>query len=343
MYGVGNSFISEDLQALLAASGSGRWLVTGGAGFIGSHIAECLLENGREVVILDNLSTGQRANIEFLKKAFPEGLDFIEGDIRDSEILSKAMNGVSFVLHQAGLGSVPRSIVNPMASHESNVIGFLNVMSHAVQKKIARVVYASSSSVYGDSPVLPKKEQITGAPLSPYAATKAIDEVYAATFALGFGLTTIGLRYFNVFGPRQNPNGPYAAVIPRWIDDLRNNRAPTINGDGTTSRDFCFVANAVEANLRAALTPSIAGFHFCNIACGEQIDLTSLAGILREEVGQALAFDPPEPKYGPFRAGDVRHSLADVSKAKELFGYEPRTRAIDGLRYTAKAELGRQR
>lgn len=337
MYGrSGNSFITSELTAALRAQ-SRRWLVTGGAGFIGSHLVECLLSNNQQVVVLDNFATGFKSNLDAVVGDSKERLQLIEGDIRDTAAVAESMNGVDMVLHQAALGSVPRSMVDPLTSHAVNVTGTLNIFIEAAKHKFPRIVYASSSSVYGDSPTLPKIENELGSPLSPYAATKAINEVYAKTYSLGFGLSSVGLRYFNVFGPRQDPNGPYAAVIPKWIAEYKQGRAPTIHGDGLTSRDFCFITNVVEANLRAALFTKMPGYHLCNIACGQQIDLNKLAEVLRTEIGHVLGRELPAAEHGPFREGDVRHSLANVDLAQELFGYKPGIAVAEGLKLTVQS------
>jgi UDP-N-acetylglucosamine 4-epimerase len=306
-----------------------RWLVTGGAGFIGSHLVEQLLRAGQEVVTLDNLSTGYRRNLEEVERAVGEPARrrhrFIEGDICDPATCREACEGVSYVLHQAALGSVPRSLERPADSHAANVTGFLNMLVAARDARVTRFVYASSSAVYGDHPGLPKVESEVGEVLSPYAATKQANEMYARVFLRCYGLDTVGLRYFNVFGPRQDPAGPYAAVIPRWLESLLRKETVWINGDGETTRDFCYVANAVQANLRAATAtdPGVPGEVF-NVAVHDRTSLTVLFETLREllatvepKIAQARA------QYREFRAGDVRHSLADIGKAQRLLGYHP--------------------
>lgn len=306
-----------------------RWLVTGGAGFIGSHLVEHLLRAGQEVVTLDNLSTGYRRNLEEVERTVGEPARrrhrFIEGDICDPVTCREACEGVSYVLHQAALGSVPRSLERPADSHAANVTGFLNMLVAARDARVKRFVYASSSAVYGDHPGLPKVESEVGEVLSPYAATKQANEMYARVFLRCYGLDTVGLRYFNVFGPRQDPAGPYAAVIPRWLESLLRNETVWINGDGETTRDFCYVANAVQANLRAAIATdsSVPGEVF-NVAVRDRTSLTVLFETLREllatiepRIAQARA------QYREFRAGDVRHSLADIGKAQRLLGYHP--------------------
>jgi UDP-N-acetylglucosamine 4-epimerase len=325
--------ISKELRAA-----PGTWLVTGVAGFIGSHLLETLLQLGQQVVGLDNFCTGSKRNLEAVCLLVgPESwarFRFIEGDIRDPAVCRQSCEGVDWVLHQAALGSVPRSIEDPVGSHQSNVTGFLNVLLAARDARVKRVVYASSSAVYGDDPSLPKVENRVGRPLSPYAATKAMDEVYADVFARAYDVGSIGLRYFNVFGPRQDPNGAYAAVIPKWIAALLNKAPVFINGDGETSRDFCYIANVVQANLLAAITtnPDAVNQTF-NIALGERTTLNQLFQILQTSLREK---DPklPEQKpiYRDFRAGDVRHSLADITKAQKLLGYQPTHRIEAGLR-----------
>lgn len=317
-----------DAAALFGGSRA-RWLVTGGAGFIGSHLVEHLLRAGQEVVTLDNLSTGHRRNLEEVEAAVGNEASkrhhFIEGDIRDPAHCREACANVSYVLHQAALGSVPRSIEHPAESHAANVTGFLNMLMAARDSGAKRFVYASSSSVYGDHPGLPKVEEATGEVLSPYAATKLANEIYARVFLKSYGLDTVGLRYFNVFGPRQDPNGPYAAVIPRWIHALRTRSDVWINGDGETTRDFCYVTNAVQANLRAAVASgqTVPGEIF-NVAVHGQTSLNTLFATLRDILAK---LDPEivsvQPRYREFRSGDVRHSFADISKAKRLLGYVP--------------------
>lgn len=306
-----------------------RWCVTGVAGFIGSNILETLLGLGQDVVGLDNLSTGFMHNMELVRAAVGEDawrrFRFVEGDIRKPADCSEACQGVDFVLHQAALGSVPRSIANPLATHESNVDGFLNMVIAARDAKVKRFVYASSSSVYGDHPGLPKVEDRVGRPLSPYAATKAMNEMYAEVFSLSYGMEAIGLRYFNVFGPRQDPHGAYAAVIPRWVAALLDGKPVHIYGDGETSRDFCYVANAVQMNILAATTDQREAVNqVYNVAVGDRTTLKQLfelqRGLLLPRFSHVAA---QEPVYGDFRAGDVRHSQADISKAARLLGYAP--------------------
>ena len=326
------------------------WLVTGAAGFIGSHLLQTLLELDQTVTGLDDFSTGSRKNLTDVERAVgPERaarLRFLEADIRDLAACHAACEGAERVLHQAALGSVPRSIADPLRSHAANVDGFLNMLVAARDAGCARFVYASSSSVYGDHPELPKREDRTGSPLSPYAATKCVDELYAAVFARTYGLQAIGLRYFNVFGPRQDPEGPYAAVIPRWIETLLAGEAPLIHGDGETSRDFCPVANAVRANLLAALAEPAAaqpGAAY-NVALGGRTSLNELFGKLRAALAERGAdVGAIEPQYDDFRPGDVRHSLADLARVSEHLGYEPAVDVDRGLADTVEWFLRRPR
>ena len=305
-----------------------RILVTGGAGFIGSNLAEHLVsipEVGK-VRVLDNLSTGSLKNLESLNEN--SKFEFVEGDIRDYETCLKACDGMDLVSHQAALGSVPRSINDPITTNDVNITGTLHVFTAAKEHKIKRVVYAASSSTYGDHPGLPKVENNIGNPLSPYAVTKYVNELYAKVYASTYNMELIGLRYFNVFGPRQNPQGPYAAVIPLFIQSVLNNEPPLINGDGEHSRDFTFVANAVQANIRALFTDNVKALNeVYNIAFGERTTLNEVFQMIKEVAGSDLA-----PKYGPERKGDVRHSLADISKAKELLNYEPLVSIREGLK-----------
>lgn len=306
-----------------------KWLVTGGAGFIGSHLVETLLRDNEQVVVLDNLSTGYQRNLDdaVMRGGNGERLTFIRGDITNADDCAKACAGVDYVLNQAALGSVPRSIANPIDSHRSNVDGFINMLVAARDAKVKRFVFASSSSVYGDEPTLPKQESRVGRVLSPYAATKHINEVYAGVFQRTYGLETIGLRYFNVFGPRQDPNGAYAAVMPRWMAAMQTGEPCLINGDGSTSRDFCFVKNAVQANLKAATT-QIPGAtdEVYNVAVGDKTSLLELHTMIAERFGVKTA-----PVFQSFRAGDIKDSQADISKARRLLGYEPTHTVAQGL------------
>ena len=308
------------------------WLVTGSAGFIGSHLVETLLRRGETVVGLDNFATGQRANLEEVEQAVGAQAwrrhRVIEASIVDPQACRAACEGVDIVLHHAALGSVPRSIADPVATHEANVNGFVNILVAARDAEVRRFVYASSSSAYGDDPTLPKVEERTGAPLSPYAASKQANELYADVFARCYGIQTVGLRYFNVFGPRQDPEGAYAAVIPRWIRALLTGVPVEINGDGETSRDFCYIANVVQANLLAALTENARALNRAyNVAVGESTTLNRLFEMLRTLLGVEA-----EVVHRPFRPGDVRHSLADIGRARELLGYEPTHSLASGLR-----------
>ena len=302
-------------------------LVTGGAGFIGSNIIEILLKQGVKYVrILDNLATGKMENIQFLLDKY-DNLEFMYGDISNLEHCRKAVKGMDVITNQAALGSVPRSVNDPLSSHVANVNGFLNILIAAKEEGIKRVVYASSSSVYGDNPTLPKVEENTGNVLSPYAATKAIDEIYADVFTKCYGMECIGLRYFNIFGPRQDPNGAYAAVIPKFIDLMKSSKQPTINGDGTFSRDFTYVENAVQANILGLTTENKECFgQAINIGAGGQFSLLELIAILNKELKTDI-----EPIFGSNRPGDIPHSNADISKAKKMLGYDPKISFEEGI------------
>ncbi|HHV77980.1 MAG TPA: SDR family oxidoreductase [Syntrophothermus lipocalidus] len=304
------------------------YLVTGGAGFIGSHLVEELIKRGERVRVIDNLSTGRKENIE----PFLSEIEFIEGDIRDLGLVRKVMVGVDYVLHQAAVPSVPRSVRDPLATNSANVDGTLNVLIAARDAGVKRVVYASSSSVYGDTPVLPKHEGMKPEPRSPYAVSKLAGEFYCQVFYHVYGLETVALRYFNVFGPRQDPKSEYAAVVPKFITALLHGEPPVIFGDGEQSRDFTYVSNVVEANLLAAKAEQVAGEVF-NIACGERITINELARLLIEIIGVSCYL---QPKYAPPRPGDVRHSLADVSKARELLGYKVKVDIREGLERTVE-------
>ncbi len=303
-------------------------LVTGGAGFIGSHLVEYLLTHGARVRVLDNLSNGFRRNLEpYLGTA---AFEFVEGDITDPSACAAACTGIDWVTHQAALGSVPRSIANPLATHASNATGFLNMLVAARDAGVQRVVYASSSSVYGDSAALPKVETQTGKALSPYAVSKVTNELYAGVFGLVYGMKIIGLRYFNVFGPRQDPEGPYAAAIPLFMKALLEGRPARIHGDGRQTRDFTFVANAVQANIRAlSCTGDDAWGRVYNVAVGENISINDLFTMLAEIAGVPAAVE-----HVAERKGDVRNSLADVSAAQELLGYHPEVKLKEGLTVT---------
>lgn len=303
-----------------------RWLITGVAGFIGSALLEELLALGQDVVGLDNFATGHTSNLLDVigNVGGKTRFNMIEGDIRDLDTCRRACDGVDRVLHQAALGSVPRSIEDPLASHQANVNGFLNMMLASRDAAVARVVYASSSSVYGDHPQLPKVEANIGRQLSPYAVTKYIDELYAGVVQDSYDLEIIGLRYFNVFGRRQDPNGPYAAVIPRWIQRLIAGDPCVIFGDGSNSRDFCYVDNAVQANILAAMAPSAATNHAYNVGCGGRTDLNQLFRIMRDELARSrTGLAKAEPQYANPRPGDVAHSQANIDKLTEACGYVP--------------------
>lgn len=309
--------------------------MTGAAGFIGSNLIEVLLRSGQNVVALDNFATGHRRNLDEVARTVPEAFGkrfrLLEADIRDREACSAAVETVEYVLHQAALGSVPRSIADPLTSHDVNITGFVNMLDAARRAGARRFIYAASSSTYGDSQDLPKREDKIGNPLSPYAATKLANEIYAAVYSRTYGFKATGLRYFNVFGPRQDPNGAYAAVIPKWTAAMIRGQPVTINGDGQTSRDFCYVANAVQANIRAALAPDEVQGEVFNVAVGDRTSLVELFGKLVEALESHQVHYDQEPLMGEFRPGDVRHSLADVRKAREQLGYEPTHRIGQGI------------
>lgn len=313
------------------------WLVTGVAGFIGSNLLEVLLRLDQAVVGLDNFATGKKSNLAEVKQSVSSKqwsrFTFLDGDIGGLEICQKACAGVDFVLHQAALGSVPRSIEDPLATNQSNITGFLNMLLAARDQKVARFVYAASSATYGDHPALPKVEAQIGRPLSPYALTKYVNELYAEVFARCYEVGSIGLRYFNVFGPRQDPAGAYAAVIPRWIASMIHGQPVLINGDGETSRDFCYVSNACQANvLAAATTHSEAVNQVYNVALNQRTSLNELFEMLRKRLAGAYPhLQKCQPVHQDFRPGDVRHSQADISKARRLLGYEPTHSVEQGL------------
>jgi len=327
-----------DLARRRLASRPLSWLVTGSAGFIGSHLVATLLQLDQTVVGLDNFATGHRRNLDEIRSAVTAERwsrhRFVEADIRDVDACRFACRGVNVVLHEAALGSVPRSIADPVATNASNVDGFVNMLVAARDAGVGRFVYAASSSTYGDHPALPKVENAIGRPLSPYAVTKLVNELYADVFARCYGLQSIGLRYFNIFGARQDPDGAYAAVIPRWIRAMLVGEKVVINGDGETSRDFCYIDNAVQANLLAALTEEPDSINqVYNVAVDERTSLNRLFQLLRD----ALAAELPDiageaPVHGDFRPGDVRHSQADIGKARRLLGYAPTHRLGDGIR-----------
>ncbi len=315
-----------------------RWLITGVAGFIGSNLLEALLKLNQKVVGLDNFSNGYRHNLDQVKELVgPDAwrnFTFIEGDIRNLQDCVKACEGADYVLHEAAIGSVPRSIADPILSNENNISGFLNMLVAARDAKVKRFVYAASSSTYGDHPDLPKIESAIGNPLSPYAVTKYVNELYADVFARCYGMQSIGLRYFNVFGPRQDPNGAYAAVIPQWIAALIKDQTLRINGDGETTRDFCFIDNVVQANLLAVIAerPEAANQVY-NVALNERTSLNQLYQMMRALLVDSFPhIQKHQPQYASFRDGDVRHSQADISKAAKLLGFEPTHRIDEGLK-----------
>lgn len=326
----------QELKSALKAE-SHTWLVTGAAGFIGSHLVETLLKLNQNVFGLDNFSTGKQENLEDIKRgATPEqwnSFQFMEGDIADLNTCEQVCEGVDYVVHQGALGSVPRSIENPLASHRSNDIGMINMLVASRDAKVRRFVYASSSSVYGDDPKLPKVEDRIGKALSPYAATKLVNEIYADVFAKSYGLEAIGLRYFNVFGARQDPNGAYAAVIPKWVSSILSREQVYVNGTGETSRDFCYIDNVVQVNLLAALTSEKRAINqVYNVAVNDRTSLNDLFVIIRDLLQKR---DPElqvaSPKHRDFRKGDVMHTLADISKSKTLLGYQPTHSLREGL------------
>jgi UDP-N-acetylglucosamine/UDP-N-acetylgalactosamine 4-epimerase len=316
---------------------SRTWLVTGVAGFIGSNLLESLLKANQQVIGLDNFSTGKRENLaevlDLLTAQQRAHFKFIDGDIRRLDNCHEACKGAHYVLHQAALGSVPRSVSDPMTTHQSNATGFLNMLLAARDQNVRRFVYASSSSVYGDEASLPKVENKIGRPLSPYAITKALNELYAGVFQQLYGLEVMGLRYFNVFGPRQDPQGPYAAVIPRWVASMIKNEPASINGDGSTSRDFCYVANVVQANLLSATTQNADAIgQVFNVALNARTTLNELFEIIRSNLSARYPhLKDYRPVYHPFRQGDIQHSQADISKAQKLLGYEPTHTLAQGM------------
>ncbi len=329
-----------------------RWLITGVAGFIGSNLLETLLQLDQEVVGLDNFATGYRHNLEEVRHQVGaqrwQRFTLIEGDICDLESCRHACHGVDYLLHQAALGSVPRSLEEPITTNQSNIDGFLNILLAARDAGVKRMVYAASSSTYGDHPGLPKVEAQIGNPLSPYAVTKLVNELYAEVFARCYGFRTIGLRYFNIFGRRQDPNGAYAAVIPKWFAALISGEPVQINGDGETSRDFCYIDNCVQANLLAAtVEEEAASNQVYNVAVGERTSLNQLFALIRDQVAPHYPqAHHTQPNYRDFRPGDVRHSLADISKARELLGYAPGHSLQQGLAEAAQwylANLQHQR
>ena len=326
----------QEVQQHLAQH-SYHWLVTGAAGFIGSNLVEALLKLNQRVTGLDNFATGHRHNLEQVRAAVGEAawtnFSFIEGDIRERADCARAADGADFVLHQAALGSVPRSLNDPLTTNAVNIDGFLNMLVAARDAGARRFVYAASSSTYGDHPALPKVEDRIGKPLSPYAVTKYVNELYADVFGRSYGTESIGLRYFNVFGPRQDPNGAYAAVIPLWVKALIRNQPLRINGDGETSRDFCYIENVVQANILSALAGKEAANQVYNVALGERTTLNQLVEMMRALLAERFPHVAGhQPQYGEFRGGDVRHSQADISKAAALLGYQPTHRIGEGLK-----------
>lgn len=323
-----------------------KWLVTGVAGFIGSNLLETLLLTGQEVVGLDNFATGHQRNLDEVRRLVTDAwsnFEFIEGDIRDLATCRVACDDVDYVLHQAALGSVPRSINDPISTNSANVDGFLNMLVAARDAQVKSFTYAASSSTYGDHPSLPKVENIIGKPLSPYAVTKYFNELYAEIFAKTYGFKSIGLRYFNVFGKRQDPNGAYAAVIPKWIAGMVDNKSVDINGDGQTTRDFCFVENVVQANLLAATTIPDPMSQIFNVAVGDSTSLNELFQCIREILADNDVPYSKLPRYQEFRVGDIRSSQADITKAIQLLGYSPEYRLRDGMVETIRWHLNKCR
>lgn len=317
------------------ASSPKKWLITGVAGFIGSNLLETLLKLGQTVVGLDNFVTGHQRNLDEVKSTVSEeqwaNFSFIEGDIRDYDTCTKAVENVDYVLHQAALGSVPRSISDPLTSNAANVSGFLNMLQAAKEANVDSFTYAASSSTYGDHPALPKVEENIGNPLSPYAVTKYVNELYANVYARTYGFKSIGLRYFNVFGKRQDPNGAYAAVIPKWTAAMIEGEDVFVNGDGETSRDFCFIENTVQMNILAACANEQAKDQVYNVAVGDRTTLNDLYKSIASSLQSNDIDVTNEPIYRDFRAGDVRHSQADITKAKQNLGYEPMFNISTGI------------
>ena len=324
----------EQIQQELLESPK-TWLVTGVAGFIGSNLLEKLLKLNQTVVGLDNFATGHQHNLDEVKGLVSEAqwdrFSFIEGDIRDTKACQQAVKGVDYVLHQAALGSVPRSIADPLTTNAANITGFLNMLDAARQEEVKSFTYAASSSTYGDHPALPKVEENIGNPLSPYAVTKYVNELYAGVYARTYGFKTIGLRYFNVFGRRQDPNGAYAAVIPKWTAAMINGEDVFINGDGETSRDFCYIDNVVQMNILAATAQDEAKDEVYNVAVGDRTTLNDLFYAIKNALNENGVEVNAEPIYREFRAGDVRHSQAEVTKAKDILGYSNPISITTGL------------
>ncbi|MCA4001960.1 Vi polysaccharide biosynthesis UDP-N-acetylglucosaminuronic acid C-4 epimerase TviC [Vibrio vulnificus] len=324
----------EQIQQELVESPK-TWLVTGVAGFIGSNLLEKLLNLDQTVVGLDNFATGHQHNLDEVRSLVTAEqwgrFRFIEGDIRDYPSCEQAVKGVDYVLHQAALGSVPRSIADPLTTNAANITGFLNMLQAAKEAQVKSFTYAASSSTYGDHPVLPKVEENIGNPLSPYAVTKYVNELYADVFNRTYGFKSIGLRYFNVFGKRQDPNGAYAAVIPRWTADLISGNEVFINGDGETSRDFCFIENTIQMNILAATAPEDVKAQVYNVAVGDRTTLNELYSGIQRSLEKNGVNNKNKPTYRDFRAGDVRHSQADINKAKNNLGYEPEFNIKQGI------------
>lgn len=317
------------------SSKSETWLITGVAGFIGSNLLEALLKLNQKVVGLDNFATGHQANLDEVKESVSAeqwtAFTFVEGDICEPETCVEVVKGVDHVLHQAALGSVPRSIKDPITTNNTNISGFINMLVAAKDANVRSFTYAASSSTYGDHPALPKIEENIGNPLSPYAVTKYVNELYAQVFARTYGFKSIGLRYFNVFGKRQDPNGAYAAVIPKWTAAMINDEPLYINGDGETSRDFCFIENVVQMNILAAQSDASARDQVYNVAVGDRTTLKQLFTVLKNALNENGVSYNKEPEYKDFRAGDVRHSQADITKAKTRLGYEPQFSISEGI------------
>nr|WP_194314604.1 MULTISPECIES: SDR family oxidoreductase [Escherichia]ABB04484.1 putative UDP-N-acetyl-glucosamine-4-epimerase [Escherichia coli] len=318
------------------SSKSETWLITGVAGFIGSNLLEALLKLNQKVVGLDNFATGHQANLDEVKESVSaeqwSAFTFVEGDICEPETCVEVVKGVDHVLHQAALGSVPRSIKDPITTNNTNISGFINMLVAAKDANVRSFTYAASSSTYGDHPALPKIEENIGNPLSPYAVTKYVNELYAQVFARTYGFKSIGLRYFNVFGKRQDPNGAYAAVIPKWTAAMINDEPLYINGDGETSRDFCFIENVVQMNILAAQSDASARDQVYNVAVGDRTTLNQLFNVLKNTLKNNNVIYEKKPVYKDFRAGDVRHSQANIDKAKRLLGYVPTHDILDGIK-----------
>ncbi|ELO4803491.1 wbgU [Escherichia coli 2726800] len=318
------------------SSKSETWLITGVAGFIGSNLLEALLKLNQKVVGLDNFATGHQANLDEVKESVSaeqwSAFTFVEGDICEPETCVEVVKGVDHVLHQAALGSVPRSIKDPITTNNTNISGFINMLVAAKDANVRSFTYAASSSTYGDHPALPKIEENIGNPLSPYAVTKYVNELYAQVFARTYGFKSIGLRYFNVFGKRQDPNGAYAAVIPKWTAAMINDEPLYINGDGETSRDFCFIENVVQMNILAAQSDASARDQVYNVAVGDRTTLNQLFDVLKNTLKNNNVIYEKKPVYKDFRAGDVRHSQANIDKAKRLLGYVPTHDILDGIK-----------